>query len=76
MWIGWRAGKIKCLKLWFFSNCIYLQVVKAVSAAFKAYEVSQKKTENQNLFDDEPEPVNLLVSAIKIPQGEPVFFST
>jgi len=52
------------------------QVVKAVSAAFKAYEVSQKKTENQNLFDDEPEPVNLLVSAIKIPQGEPVFFST
>jgi len=52
------------------------QVVKAVSAAFKAYEVSKTKAETEKLFDDEPEPINLLVSAIKIPQGEPAFFSS
>jgi len=57
-------------------NYVFLQVVKAVSAAFKAYEVSKTKAETEKLFDDEPEPINLLVSAIKIPQGEPAFFSS
>merc|ERR1712071_494025 len=50
------------------------QVVKAVGAAFKAQEISQKKVETGKLFDDEPEPVNLLVSAIKVPDGPPLLF--
>merc|ERR1712071_22014 len=52
------------------------QIGKAISAAFKAYQVTKEKEETEKLFDDEPEAVNLLVSAIKIPEGEPVFFQT
>lgn len=52
------------------------QVVKAVKAAFKAQEFSEKQDNTEKLFDDEPESINLIVSAIKTPEGEPLLFSS
>lgn len=52
------------------------QVKKAVEAAFKAQEFCQKKGKSSNLFEEDPEPIYLLVSSFKIPSEESKLLKT
>ncbi|KZS07082.1 putative Ribosomal L1 domain-containing protein [Daphnia magna] len=54
------------------SKCELLtsSVEAAVIAAFKAWSCTLQKTKSGQLFEDDPHPINLLVSAIKISSSD------
>lgn len=49
----------------------FFQVENAVKASFEAFKVAQQKSNGGKLFESDPEPIILLVSAIKIPNDDP-----
>lgn len=51
--------------------CFCIQVMVAVKAAFQAFRTTRKESSMKELFHDDDLPINLLISAIKIPCGDP-----